>query len=66
MILLIFISVGVLIREVKHHVNDELMFFSNYIISFIFFIEYILRLWTNSSVSEIIVARAEHDTFFAS
>jgi len=63
MILLIFISVGVLIREVKHHVNDELMFFSNYVISFIFFIEYMLRLWVSSSVSEIIVARAEHDTF---
>lgn len=63
MVILIFISVAVLIREVKHHVNDELMFFSNYIISFIFFIEYILRLWINSSVSKIIVARAEHDTF---
>jgi voltage-gated potassium channel len=63
MITLIFISVIVLIREVKHHVNDYLMFFSNYIISFIFFIEYILRLWVNSSVSKIIVARAEHDTF---
>jgi len=63
MIILIFISVGVLIREVKFHVNDYLMFFSNYIISFIFFVEYILRLWVSSSVSRIIVARAEHDTF---
>jgi len=63
MIILIFISVGVLIREVKHHVNDYLMFFSNYVISIIFFIEYMLRLWVNSSVSEIIVKRAEHDTF---
>ena len=63
MMLMIFISVGVLIREVKFHVNDYLLFFSNYIISFIFFIEYMLRLWVNSSVSKIIVARAEHDTF---
>jgi voltage-gated potassium channel len=63
MITLIFISVGVLIREVKFHVNDYLMFFSNYIISFIFFIEYILRLWVSSSVSKVIVNRAEHDTF---
>jgi voltage-gated potassium channel len=63
MITLIFISVIVLIREVKHHVNDYLMFFSNYVISFIFFIEYMLRLWVSSSVSKIIVARAEHDTF---
>ncbi|WP_457747347.1 ion transporter [Sulfurimonas sp.] len=63
MVILIFISVAVLIREVKFHVNDYLLFFSNYIISFIFFIEYMLRLWVSSSVSEIIVARAEHDTF---
>ncbi len=63
MMVFIFISVAVLIREVKFHVNDYLLFFSNYIISFIFFIEYMLRLWVSSSVSEIIVARAEHDTF---
>ena len=63
MAILIFISVGVLIREVKHHVDDHLMFFSNYVISFIFLIEYLLRLWVNSSVSKIIVTRAEHDTF---
>jgi len=63
MVTLIFISVVVLIREVKHHVNDYLLFFSNYIISIIFFIEYMLRLWLSSSVSEIIVEQAEHDTF---
>ncbi|QOP46006.1 ion transporter [Sulfurimonas paralvinellae] len=63
MAILIFISVGVLIREVKHHVDDHLMFFSNYVISFIFLIEYLLRFWVSSSVSKIIVARAEHDTF---
>ncbi len=63
MITLIFISVTVLIREVKSPINDYLLFFSTYIISFIFFIEYILRLWISSSVSEIIVKRAEHDSF---
>jgi voltage-gated potassium channel len=63
MMTLIFVSVAVLIREVKFHVGDYMLFFSNYIISFVFFVEYMLRLWVNSSVSEIIVARAEHDTF---
>ena len=63
MIMLIFISVGVLIREVNFHVNDYLMFFSNYVISLIFFIEYMLRLWVSSSISKIIVTRAEHDSF---
>ncbi|MDF1879446.1 ion transporter [Sulfurimonas sp. SAG-AH-194-C20] len=65
MVTLIFISVGVLIREVKYPVNDYLLFFSTYIISFIFFIEYILRLWVSSSMSEIIVNRAEHDSFLS-
>ena len=63
MIILIFISVAVLIREVKYHVSDYLLFFSNYVISIIFFIEYMLRLWVSSSVSKIIVERAEYDSF---
>ena len=61
MIVLIFISVAVLIREVKSHVNDYLLFFNNYVISFIFLVEYILRLWVNSSVSKIIIDQHEHD-----
>jgi len=63
MMALIFTSVAVLIREVKYPVNDYLRFFSNYVISIIFLIEYLLRLWVNSSVTKIIIARAEHDTF---
>lgn len=63
MIALVFVSVAVLIRQVKYPVNDSLLFFSNYIISIIFFIEYTLRLWVSSSVSKIIVDRSEHDTF---
>jgi len=65
MITLIFISVTVLIREVKHPVSDSLVFFSNYVISVIFFIEYLLRLWVNSSMSKIIVTRSEHDSFLS-
>lgn len=65
MITLIFISVAVLIREVKYHVNDYLLFFSSYVISVIFLIEYILRLWVSSSISEIIVSRSEHDSFLS-
>ena len=61
MITLIFISVVILIREVKSHVNDNLLFFNNYIISFIFLIEYILRLWISSSVTKIIIDQSEHD-----
>jgi voltage-gated potassium channel len=61
MIALIFSSVFILIREVKSHVNDELLFFNNYIISIIFFIEYMLRFWISSSVTGIIIKHSEHD-----
>lgn len=61
MITLIFASVIILIREVKSHVNDDLLFFNNYVISFIFFIEYVLRLWVSSSVTKVIIEQSEHD-----
>ncbi len=61
MIVLILISVIILIREVKSHVNDSLLYFNNYVISFIFFIEYLLRLWISSSVSQTIIKQSEHD-----
>ncbi len=65
MITLIFISVVILIREVKYHVNDFWLFFNNIIISIIFLIEYILRLWVTSSVSDIIIKRDEHDSMLS-
>lgn len=61
MITLIFISVIILVREVKSHVDDSLLFFNNYIISIIFFIEYMLRLWVISSVTKVIIEQSEHD-----
>jgi voltage-gated potassium channel len=65
MIILIFISVAVLIREVKHPIHDYMFYFNSYAISIIFFIEYLLRFWIHSNVSKIIVDRAEHDTFLS-
>ena len=62
MITLIFLSVVILIREVKTDIHDGLQFFNNYIISIIFLIEYILRFWISSSVTEIIIKQNEHDT----
>lgn len=62
MIVLIFMSVAILIREVKSEVNESLLFFNNYVISIIFLIEYILRLWISSSISRIIIKQHEHDT----
>lgn len=61
MIILIFISVAILIREVKFDINHNLLFFNNYIISFIFLLEYLLRLWISSSVTQVILKQNEHD-----
>ncbi len=61
MMALILLSVVILIAEVKHPVPKNITFFNVYIISIIFFIEYILRLWVSSSVSEILINKSEHD-----
>jgi len=61
LIFLILVSVTVLIREVKFHVSDYLLFFSNYVVSLIFLVEYLLRLWVTSSISKTIVTYAEYD-----
>jgi len=61
MIMLIFLSVSILIHEVKNNLNDFLLYLNTYIISFIFFIEYILRLWVTSSVTDIIIKNYEND-----
>jgi len=60
MILLIFSSVSILIYEVKKDVHDYLNIFNSYIISFIFFVEYILRLWIYSSISKVIINQDEY------
>ncbi|MEA1893497.1 MAG: ion channel [Campylobacterota bacterium] len=61
MITLIFISVGIFIREVKTDVGWELLFFNNYIISFIFLIEYLFRYWVNNNDAKIIIEQNEYD-----
>ena len=62
MIALIFTSIVILIREVKYELHYYLVFFNSYIISIIFFIEYLLRLWVFGSVSQTIVKNYEHDS----
>ena len=63
MITLIFVSIAILIREVKHELPFHLVFFNSYVISMIFFIEYLLRFWVYGSVSQAIIKRYEYDTY---
>ncbi len=62
MVVLIIVSVTILIREVKHDVPSYIVDLNTYFISFIFFIEYLLRLWISSSVSKTIIEHKEKDT----
>jgi len=61
MIFLILASVFILIREVKFHVSDILYDFNTYVISLFFLLEYLLRFWVCSSVSDIITKRHQKD-----
>ncbi len=63
MIALIFLSVYILIRQVKHEMSLNWLFFNNYIISLIFFIEYLLRLWIYSDSTKMVIDQYEHDLF---
>lgn len=60
---LIFLSVYILIRSVKHELSPAWLVFNNYIISLIFLIEYVLRFWVYSNNSKIIIDQYEHDLF---
>lgn len=60
MMILIFSSVAILIYEVKRDVHDLLNIFNAYVISIIFFAEYILRFWVHSSVSKVIIEEDEY------
>lgn len=62
MMALILLSVVILITEVKYKVDKDVELFNTYVISITFFIEYILRFWISSSVTEIIINSSEHAT----
>lgn len=63
MMVLIAISIYILVRHVKHDISPELLFFNNIVISVIFLIEYLLRLWVFSDGSKFIIEQYEHDLF---
>ena len=63
MMLLILSSVMLLIRQVKYPLPQFAVNYNDYIISLIFLIEYLLRLWVYSSVSKEIIHQYEKDEF---
>jgi len=60
---LIFISIFILIQEVKYHLNPKIIYFNNYVISAVFLVEYILRFWVDSDIHKIVIEQYEQDLF---
>ena len=63
MIALIVISISILVYEVKHDVPLWADYFDIYVVSFIFFIEYIARIWVQNSWSKAVVHGYEEAKF---
>jgi len=63
MMLLILSSVMLLIRQVKYPLPGYAVFYNDFAISFIFLVEYLLRLWVYSSISKDIIEQYEKDEF---
>lgn len=61
MMLLILSSVMLLIRGVKYPLHEYAIAYNDYVISIIFMLEYLLRLWVYSSASKEIISQYEKD-----
>jgi voltage-gated potassium channel len=64
MIVLILSSVTLLVMDVKHHVPKWLDDFDLYLVTTVFIVEYLLRLWVFSDIHKIIIEEYEESDFF--
>ena len=60
MIFLVFSSISIFIHSVKHTIPEYLDIFNTYLLSIIFLVEYILRLWITSSISKVVINQDEY------
>ncbi|NOQ31348.1 MAG: potassium transporter TrkA [Helicobacteraceae bacterium] len=63
MMIIILSTIVILVREVKHPIDDFLTFYSTVIVSFLFMVEYLLRFWVYSDTSKAIIDKYESDLF---
>ncbi len=62
-IFLVISSVFILIYEVKHPVPEWLDNYDIYVVSFIFAVEYLLRLWVHNDLSELLIKEYNDSKF---
>ena len=63
MLFLVITSVGILIYDIKHQLNSWLEDFDFYVVTTIFAVEYIIRLWVYNDIHKIILEEYEEATF---
>ncbi|GAX87517.1 voltage-gated potassium channel [Lebetimonas natsushimae] len=63
MLILVSISVAILLYDVKHNINPFLEKFDFYVVTTIFVIEYILRVWVYNDIHKIILEEYEISSF---
>ncbi|GAB6073731.1 ion transporter [Nautilia lithotrophica] len=63
MLFLVITSVGILLYDIKHELNPWLEDFDFYIVTMIFAVEYVIRLWVYNDTHKIILEEYEESTF---
>jgi len=64
MVFVILSSVSILVIDVREHVYDWLDYYDLYIVTTIFVVEYLLRLWVHDDIHKVIIAEYEESQFF--
>ena len=65
MIFLILTSVGILVYEVRHSVPEWMIIYDIYVVSLVFAVEYLLRLWVYSDIHTEIIRAYEEAKFLS-
>ena len=64
MVFVILSSVIILVVDVREHVAYWLEWYDFYVVTIIFIVEYLLRLWVHSDMHKVIIAQYEESEFF--
>jgi len=64
MVFIILSSVIILVVDVREHVAYWLEWYDLYVVTVIFILEYILRLWVHDDIHKVIIAQYEESEFF--
>ncbi|BDY12078.1 potassium channel protein [Hydrogenimonas cancrithermarum] len=64
MVAIILSSVTILVIDVREHVAAWLDYYDLYIVTSIFIVEYLLRLWVHDDMHKVIIAEYEESEFF--